>query len=79
MPNKDERAKAVVTGGKHKTAGRMVVTYRDANGYTQNATVAAAGGASGLKLALTSEDGRIIDNIAACATMKSTNCYISRL
>lgn len=79
MPNKDERAKAVITGGKHKTAGRMVVTYRDTSGSTQNATVVAAGGASGLKLALTSEDNRVIDNIAACATMKSTNCYISRL
>jgi len=79
MPNKDERAKALITGGKHKTAGRMVVTYRNASGETTNATVISAGGSSGLKLALTSEDDRIIDNIAACATMKSTNCYISRL
>lgn len=79
MPNKDERAKALVTAGKHKTAGRIVVSYRNASGESQNADVVAAGTSSGLKLALRGEDGRVIDNIPACATMKSTNCYISRL
>lgn len=77
MPNKDERAKALVTGGKMKTAGRMNVRYRNASGESFNATVISAGGSSGLKLRVGS-NARVIDNVPAATGMKDVNCYFSR-
>jgi hypothetical protein len=74
----DRRAKAQVSAGKHKTSGRMAVTYVDAKRRTRAATVLGPGTSSGLKLQLADIGRTILDNVPAATTRTSTNCYVSR-
>jgi hypothetical protein len=78
MPHQDGRAKALANNGRNKTAGKMVVTYRDANGKMRDATVVSAGTSSGLKLALGAHQGLIVDNVPKATTVKSTGAYFYR-
>ena len=79
MPMKDRRAKATVGKGKHRSSGKMRVTYIDAKGRTREALVLGAGTTSGLKLQITSGKRRIIDNVAKATAMNSVNAYVDRL
>lgn len=79
MPTKDDRGKASGKAGKHATAGRMRVSYRDAKGNTMDALVLGAGSVSGVKIKIMSgSPSRIIDNVAAATGLKQTNVYFSR-
>lgn len=78
MPVKNNRTIALSRLGKHATSGRRSVVYRDTVGRTWDAKVVSGGTASGLKLAITSDNGRIVDNVAIATTVKSTNAYFSR-
>jgi hypothetical protein len=78
MPQNDIRATVVAKGAKHLTSGRRTVIYRDGSGRTRLAMVLGAGSTSGLKLAIGSDSGRIVDNVAKATTSKSTNAYIAR-
>jgi hypothetical protein len=83
MPLKDHRTKAS-THGKNKTAGRIVVSYRNAAGKTFDALVVSQGTSSGLKLVLRSPAGaftagaRVLDNVAVATGVKSLNAYTVR-
>lgn len=82
MPVRDERVRAGVRTGKHPTAGRLTVSYRDINGKSKDALVLSQGSVSGLKLRIGSRMGdgqqEIVDNVAAATTAKQTNVYFSR-
>jgi hypothetical protein len=78
MPLNDIRADVIANGPKHRTSGRRTVIYRDGAGRTRLALVLGAGTTSGLKLAIGSDSGRVVDNVAKAVTSKSTNAYISR-
>ena len=77
MAHQDRRTQAAARGGKFATSGRMNVLYKDAKGRTRLATVAGAGTSSGLKLAIGSRDGAVVDNVAKATSMKATNAYVS--
>lgn len=62
-----------------KRAGRMNVIYRDAKGRTRDATVIAAGTASGLKIKLGAPLRSVVDNVPACTSTKGTSCYVNRI
>jgi len=78
VPNKDVRAASAARKGKHSTAGRRNVIYKDAKGYSKQATVVDQGTSSGLKIAVGSRMGAVIDNVPSCAAENSTGCYISK-
>jgi hypothetical protein len=84
MPHKDDRVKATASNGKHKTAGRMNVTYRNAVGESFQALVVGPGTSSGLKLMLRYQASAntpgptTLDNVPAATTPKSLSAYISR-
>jgi len=78
MPLSDIRSTVSSKGAKHSTSGRRTVIYRDGAGRTRLALVMGVGTTSGLKLAIGSESGRIVDNVAKATTSKSTNAYIAR-
>lgn len=53
MPNKDRRSMALLAAGKMKTAGRIVVRYRDTKGHNLDAVCMGAGVIGSAPLALT--------------------------
>jgi len=82
MPLKDHRTRisTVATKGRLPTSGRYHVEYRDVSGKKLSATVIGPGTSSGLKLNIdTHVNTRIIDNVPAATSLKSTNAYFSRL
>jgi hypothetical protein len=77
MPHEDKRT--ISTADKGKTgAGLRTVTYRDAKGMKKDAVVLGQGTASGLKLRLTSDQNRVVDNVALMTVRTQTNVYIAR-
>lgn len=78
MPHKDVRTESTSGKGKYKTSGRRVVAYRNAKGFTQQATVLSEGTSSGLKIAVGSEMGRVVDNVPLATARTQTNVYIAR-
>lgn len=76
MPNRDLRAKAGIRAGKHMTAGRMLVRYRDSLGHSYDATVVGQGTTSGLKLKI-GRNNLIVDNVPVAANMRSVNAYFA--
>lgn len=75
MPNKDVRTIAGSKKGKHSTAGRRRVVYRDTKGQSKEALVVDQGSVSGLKLKMTSNNNAVIDNVPACTSVNGTACY----
>jgi hypothetical protein len=79
MPKTDQRAKALTTAGKMKTAGRMNVIYYDAIGRSRAATVLGGGTASGLKLRVQSgTTDLIIDNVPLANSKRQPGTYDHR-
>jgi hypothetical protein len=84
MPHVDQRTKAGLKAGKHMTAGRMNVTYRNSVGKSFQALVVGQGTSSGLKLVIRNSasantpGNTIIDNVPMATTPKSLSAYISR-
>jgi hypothetical protein len=81
MPLYDTRTIDTTRKGKLPTAGRRMVSYRDALGRTRDAVVLSQGTGSGLKLRLANQGaagGRIIDNVPKAATKVSTGAYFAR-
>lgn len=76
MPTKDLRTAA--TTKPQSAAGSRTVVYRDTKGRSFDAVVVGAGSSSGLKIKLTSDNGRIIDNVAKATGLKQTNVYHAR-
>jgi hypothetical protein len=84
MPHKDDRTKAGTRAGKHLTAGRMNVTYRNSVGKSFQALVVGQGTSSGLKLVLRYQASAftpgvtVLDNIPMATTPKTLSAYIAR-
>jgi hypothetical protein len=84
VPLRDLRTKATTNKGKFKTAGRLVVSYRNAAGKTFDAVVVSEGTSSGLKLVLRSPaaaftaGARVIDNVPVATGVKSLSAYTAR-
>jgi hypothetical protein len=79
MPLRDNRTKAGISNGKHRTAGRLNVSYRDTSGSFMDALVVGQGTSSGLKISIRNGGTvRILDNVAKATTIKSTNAYHER-
>lgn len=78
MPLFDTRTIDTTRKGRRGTAGRRTVSYRNVDGGTIDATVISQGTGSGLKLALGSLSGAVVDNVAKATTLKQTNVYFSR-
>ena len=74
--HKDVRTKSIADKGK-TDSGLRNVTYRDLKGQTWNAIVLGGGTASGIKIRLTSQDNRVIDNVAKATTPAQTNVYFA--
>lgn len=84
MPHRDDRTKATASAGKHRTSGRLNVTYRNAAGKTFQAVVVGPGTGSGLLLKLRFPANAFtagvttLDNVPAATTPKTNSAYISR-
>jgi hypothetical protein len=84
MPHKDDRTKAGTRAGKHVTAGRMRVSYRNAAGKTFDALVVGQGTSSGLKLVIRNAaaaftpGATVIDNVPSATTLKTNSAYLAR-
>jgi len=76
MPLKDGRARSIIDKGNK--AGLRNCTYRDVDGNTWNAVVLGGGSASGLKLRITSDKNRVVDNVPKATGLKQTNVYFLR-